>query len=64
MRTVIIDNNTKKGKLILDLIREMECGEILPDKPNSKTQTAIEDARKGRLNKANSATELAKELGI
>ena len=64
MTTVIINNKTKKGKLILDLIREMECGEILYDYPNEETIIAIDDARKGKLLKADSATELCKELGI
>ena len=41
--TVIINNKTKKGKLILDLIREMGCGEILYDHPNEETHAAIED---------------------
>lgn len=64
MTTVIINNKTKKGKLILDLIREMECGEILYDHPNEETHTAIDDARKGNLKMAESASELCKELGI
>lgn len=64
MTTVIINNKTKKGKLILDLIREIGCGEILHDHPNEETQVAIEDARKGKLKKADSALELCKELGI
>lgn len=64
MTTVIINNKTRKGKLILDLIREMGCGEILSDEPNEETKRAIEDARAGKLTKARSASELIKELGI
>jgi len=64
MTTVIINNKTKMGKLILDLIREMGCGEILYDHPNKETHAAIEDARKSKLKKADSASELCKELEI
>lgn len=64
MTTVIINNKTRKGKLILDLIREMGCGENLSDEPNEETKRAIEDARAGKLTKARSASELIKELGI
>ena len=64
MTTVIINNKTKKGKLILDLIRELRCGEILYDHPNEETRAAIEDARKGKLKRADSASELCNELGI
>ncbi len=64
MTTVIIDSKTKKGRLLLELIREMGVGEILHDKPNKETRDAIEDARKGNVTRADSATELCKELGI
>lgn len=64
MTTVIINNKTRKGRLILDLIREMGCGEILTDEPNEETKKAIDDARAGKLTKASSASELIKELGI
>ncbi|MBC8485513.1 MAG: hypothetical protein H8D45_05675 [Bacteroidetes bacterium] len=64
MTTVIINNKTKKGKLILDLIREMGCGEIITDNPNEETRAAIKDARRGKLKRANSAAGLCKELGI
>jgi len=64
MTTVIINNKTKRGKLLLNLIREMDCGEILSDEPNEETRKAINDARNGRVSKALSANELIKELGL
>lgn len=64
MTTVIINNKTRKGKLILNLIREMGCGEILSDEPNEETRKAIDDARNGKVSKALSAAELIKELGL
>ena len=63
MTTVII-NNTKKGKLVLDLIKEMGCGEIIHSIPNHETIEAIEDARNAKLIKAKSAKDLCNELGI
>jgi len=64
MTTVIINNKTKRGKLLLNLIREMGCGEILSDEPNEETRKAIDDARTSKLTKAKSASELIKELGV
>ena len=57
MTTIIINEKTKKGRIVLDLIREMNCGKIIPDEknvaenPNEITRLAIQQARKGETNK-------------
>lgn len=56
MTTVIINEKTKKGRIILDLIREMSCGKIITDNlndektPNDKTRMAFRDAIEGKSN--------------
>jgi hypothetical protein len=53
MTTIIINEKTKKGRILLDLIREMNCGKIIEDAkivdeiPNDITRLAIKQARKG-----------------
>lgn len=64
MTTVIIDNKTKKGKLILDLIKEMNCGEIIGEEPNEETIKAIQEARNGELKKAENSNDLSDKLGL
>ena len=64
MTKVIINNKTKKGKLILDLIREMNCGEILEEEPNEETIKAIQEARNGELKKAENSKDLSDKLGL
>jgi hypothetical protein len=63
MTKVIINNKTKKGKLILDLIREMNCGEIIEEEPNEETIKAIQEARNGELKKAENSKDLSDKLG-
>ena len=63
MTTVLIDDS-KSGNIILELIKEMGCGEILSNAPNEETQKAIEDARNGVLHRAKSAGDLCKELEL
>lgn len=56
MKTIIINEKTKKGKLIVDLIKEMNAGIILDDtdySPNQTTIDAIEEARTGYTTKCN-----------
>ena len=54
MTTVIINEKTKKGQIILDLIKEMSCGKIITDNlndektPNDKTRMAFQDAIEGK----------------
>jgi antitoxin component of RelBE/YafQ-DinJ toxin-antitoxin module len=64
MTKVIINNKTKKGKLILDLIREMNCGEIIEEEPNEETIKAIQEARNGELKKAENSKDLSDKLGL
>jgi hypothetical protein len=54
MTTIIINEKTKKGQLILDLIREMGVGKIIDEKkeseniPNNTTLKAIQEAEEGK----------------
>jgi hypothetical protein len=54
MTTIIIDEKTKKGKIILDLVRKMKAGQILvtPQKNksvyNQITLDAIHEAKEGQ----------------
>lgn len=53
MTTIIINEKTKKGRIILDLIHEMGIGKIIEDQnkphvPNKVTLKAIKDADEGR----------------
>ena len=54
MTTIIINEKTKKGRIILDLIREMGIGKIVDDKkeslniPNLETIKAIQEADEGK----------------
>ena len=54
MTTIVINEKTKKGRIILDLIREMGVGEIIESKkgsshiPNNTTLKAIRDAEEGK----------------
>ena len=54
MTTIIINEKTKKGRIILDLIREMGVGKIMGDNkdpeniPNNKTILAIQYAIEGK----------------
>ena len=53
MTTIIINEKTKKGRIVLDLIREMNCGKIIGDEkvgednPNDITRLAIHHAQLG-----------------
>ncbi len=57
MTTIIINEKTKKGKLIIDLIREMNCGttmendNISKNTPNDITRLSIKEAREGKTTK-------------
>jgi len=54
MTTIIINEKTKKGRIILDLIKEMRVGKIIDDLmepeniPNSTTINAIKEANEGK----------------
>ena len=54
MTTIIINEKTKKGQLILDLIKEMGIGKIVDDNmeandiPNNTTLKAILEAKEGK----------------
>jgi hypothetical protein len=53
MTTIIINEKTKKGQIILNLVREMGAGKIIEEKhethfPNRITLQAIDEAKKGK----------------
>lgn len=54
MTTIIINEKTKKGRIILDLIREMGAGKIIEDNVtsdailNKTTIRAIQEAKEGK----------------
>jgi hypothetical protein len=60
MTTIIINEKTKKGRIILDLIREMGAGKIIEDStiseaiPNKTTIKAIQEAKEGKTIKCES----------
>lgn len=60
MTTVIINDKTKKGKIILDLIKEMGVGKIIDEKKtqdfvlNDTTLEAIKEAEEGNTIKCTS----------
>lgn len=60
MTTVIINEKTKKGKIILDLIKEMGVGKIVEEKKtqdsilNDTTLEAIKEAEEGNTIKCTS----------
>jgi hypothetical protein len=50
MTTIIINEKTKKGRIILDLIREINGGKIIESDlniPNDITLKAIQEAKEG-----------------
>jgi len=55
MTTIIINEKTKKGKLILALIREMGVGRIVGEQdentPNQTTIDAMEETKAGKTTK-------------
>ena len=68
MTTIIIKEKTKKGRLILDLIREIGVGEIIDDRlesdniPNNITIKAIKDASEGKTIKCSDFDDYLKKV--
>lgn len=66
MTTIIINEKTKKGRIILDLIREMGMGKIIDDKvkntPNKITSNAIREAINGKTTKCNSFNDYLEKI--
>ena len=66
MTTIIINEKTKKGKIILDLIREMGLGKIIDDEvkntPNKKTSNAIREAINGETTKCSSFNDYLEKV--
>lgn len=60
MATVIINEKSRKGRIVLDLIKELGIGKIISEKsgkkslkPNKDTLLAIKDAIEGNTVKCN-----------
>lgn len=74
MTTIVINEKTKIGKLIMNMIRETKCGQIIDEKkqdkeycklphiPNAETIKAMKDAKAGKGTKFTSTKELFKAL--
>jgi hypothetical protein len=65
MATIIINENTKKGKIILDLIKELRVGKIIEDTsntPNQKTIDAIKDAQQGNTTKCSNFDDYLQKI--
>ena len=68
MTTIIINEKTKKGRLILDLIREIGVGEIIDDSLeldnnlNNTTKKAIKEAIEGNTIKCNDFDDYLKKV--
>ena len=68
MTTIIINEETKKGRLILDLIREIDVGEIIGDKLepgnilNDTTLKAFREAHEGNTIKCSDFDDYLKKV--
>ena len=68
MTTIIINEKTKKGRLILDLIREIGVGEIIDDSLeldnnlNNTNKKAIKEAIEGNTIKCNDFDDYLKKV--
>jgi len=65
MATVIINEKTKKGRIILDLIKETGIGEIYYDTdniPNQTTIDAIREAQEGYTTKCSGFDDYLKKI--
>lgn len=61
MTYITIDTKTRQAKKFVELIETLPFAKIHKE-PNIKTKKAIEDARKGKTNKAKSLEQLFNEL--
>ena len=70
MTTIIIDENTKKGKIILDLVRELKAGRIITEDSydefslNKTTIEAIREAREGMTIVCEDFKEYLKKVSV
>jgi hypothetical protein len=63
MTTIVINEKTKIGKLIMNMIIETNCGKVIDEKkPNRQTRAAINDSIAGKVHKVKSVTELMQKL--
>lgn len=61
MTYITIDTKTRQAKKFVELIETLPFAKIHKE-PNIETKKAIEDARKGKTNKAKSLEQLFNEL--
>jgi hypothetical protein len=63
MTTVVINDRTKEGKALIELIKHLKHATIIDEKtPNSSLMKSIEDAESGKVNEYNSTEELFAKL--
>ena len=66
MTTIIINEKTKKGKLILALIREIGAGRIVGEQiektPNQATIDAMQEAKAGKTIKCSDFDDYLKKV--
>lgn len=63
MTTIVINEKTKIGKLIMNMIIETNCGKVIDEKKsNRQTVAAINDSIAGRVHKVKSVNELMQKL--
>jgi hypothetical protein len=66
MTTIIINERTRKGKIILELIREMGVGKVIDENsdkvPNQPTLKAMHDAETGNTVKCTSFSDYLEKV--
>jgi hypothetical protein len=63
MTTVVINDRTKEGKALIELIKHMKHATIVDEKtPNTSLLKSIEDAERGKVNEYKSTEELFAKL--
>ena len=63
MTTVIINERTKEGKALIEILQKMESAKIITAEPNSTTVAAMQDVLKGKTHKADDVKDLMKDIG-
>jgi hypothetical protein len=64
MTTVFIDENTEKGRSLLNFLKKFNNEDfiVIEDIPNKETKRAIQDSRKGKVTKTTSVSDLMDKL--
>jgi hypothetical protein len=63
MTTAVIDDRTKEGKALIELIRHLKQATIVDEgTPNADLLKSVKDAESGKVNEYNSTEELFAKL--